>query len=141
MTFKHIIVLNLVAIIGLFLSSIAMANIFQQSEFKHRILIVTTDEDLTLSAIKQSLVRSREKLDERKLVVISKESNTAEVIWGVTTINSMLDNQSTQRRLENHKAVLIGLDGGTKAVYDSFDLTQVFADIDGMPMRKFELSL
>jgi hypothetical protein len=134
-------VLNLVAIIGLFLSSIAMADIFQQSAFKHRLLIVTTGNDLARGTIRQLLMRSREKLIERKLVVISKENNTAEIIWGDVTIISLLDNQSIQRRLGEHKAVLIGLDSATKAVYDSFDLTQIFADIDGMPMRKSELSM
>ncbi|MFC4700675.1 DUF4174 domain-containing protein [Glaciecola siphonariae] len=46
----------------------------------------------------------------------------------------------------NKRPFLVGLDGGLKSIYEvyeedrSFDLKAVFADIDGMPMRKAELT-
>jgi 2-keto-3-deoxy-galactonokinase len=80
-------------------------------------------------------------IEDRKLkVIIYTTSAASDAISGALI---ELDLVELKRRLENKQSILIGLDGGTKSFYDidasGIDIKQVFADIDGMPMRRAEL--
>jgi hypothetical protein len=54
-----------------------------------------------------------------------------------TLFNSLSAQQlALEERLLTYHTVLIGLDGGSKASYESLVLSEIFRDIDGMPMRR-----
>ncbi|MBF7073568.1 DUF4174 domain-containing protein [Glaciecola sp. MH2013] len=53
-------------------------------------------------------------------------------------LNKKLEEALHNQRKQHH-TVLIGLDGGRKQVYDSFNLEAIVADIERMPMRRAEL--
>jgi len=132
-------VLGSLAIVGLFLSSIATANIFQQSRFKHRLLLVDTSQSVSRETIDKAIAQSSEYLVDRKLIIIVKHAESAEVIWGHVDINYKVDFKTITRVLDGQTAVLIGLDGGIKNDYQNFESLNVFDDIDRMPMRRAEL--
>ncbi|AEP28346.1 hypothetical protein GNIT_0192 [Glaciecola nitratireducens FR1064] len=58
-------------------------------------------------------------------------SNNQQIAYSVSEL---------RKRLNGKQSILIGLDGGTKSAFTlssgRIDIEQVFADIDGMPMRK-----
>lgn len=132
-------VLSSLAIVGLFLSSIATANIFQQSRFKHRLLLVDTSQSVSRETIDKAIAKSSEYLIDRKLIIIVRQEENAEIVWGHVDTNDNVDLKTIERVLDGQTAVLIGLDGGIKNHYQNFDLLNVFDDIDRMPMRRAEL--
>ena len=139
MIINHKFVLCFVAVVCLFLSSDAMANIFEQSRFKHRLIIVKTDQSLSISSISQTITEFNRGISDRRLIIIVLNRDEVQVLPGNHTNDTKTQTQSIKHRLNGNQATLIGLDGGTKAYYDQFDLQQVFIDIDGMPMRRAEL--
>ncbi len=68
-----------------------------------------------------------------------KEHLTASNLQAVKYLKSEFD-----RLIRTKYSVLVGLDGGVKSFYSieegKLDLKRVFADIDGMPMRRAELN-
>lgn len=109
--------------------------------WQHRVLITQVNSS-HLSSLLNLLSKNDEALIERKLAVFivgnnkvaryhnsSKFENTGKPIC-IAEANA---------RMRNKHTILIGLDGGTKGVYSELDLRAIFADIDGMPMRRGEL--
>jgi hypothetical protein len=102
------------------------------------VLITTIASEQELTSLEQQLQKLWPEFEERKLIVfaIYKERSYA------LTPQSSYSKQNIEeitKRLNNRHTLLIGLDGGSKAVYDSFDSKQIFADIDAMPMRRSRL--
>lgn len=139
MTIKSKMLLQTAMIIGLFLSFIATADLFEQSYFKHRLLLVDARQDLSIKLIKDSVEKSNKELIDRKLRVIAVHEDAIEYVFGIHSITTESELSSIQQRLRGRKIILIGLDGGIKAGYDHFDLKEIFKEIDGMPMRRAEL--
>ncbi len=79
-------------------------------------------------------------LQERKIATFIVLNDQVYVYTNNGTVlnSTLLSLSEAHSRLRDKHSILIGLDGGTKGVYDSLDLQRVFADIDAMPMRRSE---
>lgn len=109
-----------------------------QYYWENRVLITTIKSAQELTSLEQQLTKLWPEFEERKLVVFAIYQERSYQL----TPQSSYSKQSVQeatKRLNNRHTLLIGLDGGSKAVYDSFDNKQIFADIDAMPMRRSRL--
>jgi DNA polymerase II large subunit len=112
-------------------------------KWEHRVLLVSKPNDETL--LKSQLTQNANELNERKLLVFIVGENTTRIYQPNNSNRNAIniDTAIHKNRMGDKKAILIGLDGGTKSFYEfengSIDLKQVFADIDGMPMRRAEL--
>jgi hypothetical protein len=112
-------------------------------KWEYRVLLISKQGDDTL--LKSHLTQNAKELNERRLLVFIISENTT----GSFQLNNSdriainIDTATLTKRIGDKQAILIGLDGGTKSFYEfehgSIDLNQVFADIDGMPMRRAEL--
>lgn len=140
-----------------FLYSPAMANDRdQQLQFKqlsewrwqYRILIVRLDTKQAADEILGVLRESHDELLERKLQVLIVSHQKQIFILNSTGALEQNEQANTDKIIEKmagKSSVLIGLDGGSKSFYDwpgegvTINLKDVFADIDGMPMRQNEL--
>jgi hypothetical protein len=111
--------------------------------WENRILLLIADEienedvDRQISEIRAST----EQLEERKLVtfLLTKEKS-----YMGYSFEELLSNPSLFKKYKVTQApfemVLIGLDGGVKERYTAYQpLEDIFALIDGMPMRRAEL--
>jgi 2-keto-3-deoxy-galactonokinase len=109
--------------------------------WEYRILLIDASDSKSNTALVSSLRVHKKGIEDRKLKVILYTSSAASDAISGALIE--LDLVELKRRLENKQSILIGLDGGTKSFYDidasGIDFKQVFADIDGMPMRRAEL--
>jgi 2-keto-3-deoxy-galactonokinase len=109
--------------------------------WEYRILLIDASDSKSNTALVSSLRVHKKGIEDRKLKVILYTSSAASDAISGALIE--LDLVELKRRLENKQSILIGLDGGTKSFYDidasGIDIKQVFADIDGMPMRRAEL--
>ncbi len=115
--------------------------------WKNRVLLLVTDSFDTPQFIKQraALINDKHDLQERKLVVYEiteKEYRKAFSETCIPTNTSVyrtyaLGEAPIQKQL---KIILIGLDGGVKLTKSSFTPpSAIFATIDQMPMRRYEL--
>jgi hypothetical protein len=104
--------------------------------WQHRILLVRVDDDVELKELTEYLDYSVNELTERKLLVLGIDRKTVYPFGNsLSCLPSLAEIHS---RLNRSKAVLIGLDGGTKEQYDVIDPVRIFSDIDSMPMRRRE---
>lgn len=112
---------------------------FRKHQWKNRVLVVFTNNVKNDSFKKQVsiLSKNQQNLTERKLVVYyftkDKYIFNFDEYWQKS--------RKFKKEKETFKLLLIGLDGGIKLQQDSILSTEkLFAIIDGMPMRKRELS-
>lgn len=106
--------------------------------WESRIVITLTNQGQTLSDLRTELMENKDAIAERKLIVYVIYTNK---VWAFPYGQ---DNNSTvtelAARLGTANSLLIGLDGGNKQIYSQFSLSDVFRDIDGMPMRRAEIN-
>jgi hypothetical protein len=111
--------------------------------WEYRVLLISKPNDDTL--LTSQLTQNASELNERKLLVFIVSENTTRIYQPNNSdrIAINIDTATLKNRIGDKPAILIGLDGGTKSFYEfknsTVDLKQVFADIDGMPMRRAEL--
>jgi hypothetical protein len=109
---------------------------FSNIRWQNRILLVRVDDDVELKELAKYLEYSAPEITERKLLILGIDRKT---VYPLSNSLSCLPSLTeVQGRLNSNKAVLIGLDGGTKEEYDVIDPVRIFSDIDSMPMRRRE---
>jgi hypothetical protein len=104
-------------------------NSLKELRWKHRIV-------LTSEPVKADIVDENKILDLR-ILYFSTNPKPSTNYSGKTSEKLWMECEQLLAR--ESKVVLIGLDGGIKEVYDSLDWSQIFSDIDKMPMRRAEL--
>ncbi|NDW17276.1 DUF4174 domain-containing protein [Alteromonas genovensis] len=109
---------------------------FTDMRWQHRILLVRVGDDVELKELTKYIDYTALELTERKLLVLGIDRKTVYPLNNALSCLPSLD--EVQHRLNSNKAVLIGLDGGTKEQYDVIDPVRIFSDIDSMPMRRRE---
>lgn len=98
--------------------------------WQNRVLLVNAQHVDNLTTFRQVLSKHKADLLERKLriIIVGQSNKQAELLALMGTKH----------------CVLVGLDGGLKAFYEiknnRFDINQLFADIDAMPMRRSRLN-
>ena len=109
-----------------------------EARWQHRIVIVEIASKDELAQHSQVITEHHQMFESRKLIVLLTGSQHMSVMPDTAT--TIKFNQSELKtRLGNNKAILIGLDGETKAEYDRLLFERVFNDIDAMPMRRAEM--
>lgn len=109
--------------------------------WQHRVIITRAESPLALVELNKRLAPHWPALEERKIaifVILESEEDEIKRIFKDRKESPELSKQEVNKRLGKKHTLLIGLDGGSKSVYDSFDLRQIMADIDAMPMRRAE---
>ena len=122
-----------------FILSVSLsAKILKDHLWKHRIIIVFTEQDLS-----KEWKNTKEKLTDRHLIY-----------YQINNKNQLVTNQKEQITLDSIKAIrekyyqqsdqptqviLIGKDGGIKNRSNKLDLDALYALIDTMPMRIQEM--
>ena len=107
---------------------------FSNISWQNRILLVRVDDDVELKELTKYLEYSALEITDRKLLVLGIDRKT---VYPLNNSLSCLPSLAEiHSRLNTNKAVLIGLDGGTKEQYDVIDPVRIFSDIDSMPMRR-----
>ena len=109
---------------------------FSNKRWQNRILLVRVDGYVELKELTKYLEYSALEIIERKLLVLGIDRKTVYPLSN--SLSCLPPVAGVQRRLNSNKAVLIGLDGGTKEQYDVIDPVRIFSDIDSMPMRRRE---
>jgi hypothetical protein len=117
-----------------------------EHQWKNRLLIVYTD-DLNAEDYLQQLSELRKYdagLEERKLLIYKVHNNSFEVGLEENQEWKEITNESFWAQAQKPKnglsITLIGLDGGTKNnITRVLPCEELFALIDGMPMRKAEV--
>ncbi|MDP5253290.1 MULTISPECIES: DUF4174 domain-containing protein [unclassified Vibrio] len=113
----------------------AAATRLEDFTWQYRVVLIDSDKDQ--QAILDYLERFEPEIKDRDLVwfLLSGESTTSN-FTGHSIDDIRLDKQNLQCK---QPVVLIGKDGGVKGCYQTFDLNQIFALIDTMPMRQREM--
>lgn len=118
----------------------------QALKWKHRVLLIDLSQVENKTILLEQLKLAKSELLERRLaIILLNETDT--LVWNSDSNKATLANYEAEflsTRLNGEQALLIGLDGGSKAIYSvvnsTLDLSRVYADIDGMPMRRAELN-
>lgn len=110
-----------------------------QYYWENRVLITTIKSAQALTSLEEQLIELWPAFEERKLIVFAIYKKRIYQLSPQSS-DSKQSVQEATKRLNSRHTLLIGLDGGSKAVYDSFDNKQIFADIDAMPMRRSRLT-
>lgn len=113
----------------------AQANMLSQYYWEHRVLITSIGSEAELATLEKQLNDIWPELEERKLIIFAM-GNKKVYQLSPEVVTSKQNLEELTLRLNKHHTVLIGLDGGSKRVYDTFDDKLIFADIDAMPMRR-----
>lgn len=117
-------------------------------QWQYRVLLIDVRDLHSSKPLLMELSEHRQEMFERKLkVLLLNEHAVKEVVFADNdkVVPTHFAFAEIQKRLHSKSSILIGLDGGTKSFYDwpaaisPIDLMQVFADIDGMPMRRQEM--
>lgn len=112
----------------------------EQFEWKYRLLLIDTEQVKDLEILRTQLNKVKDGLLERKLLILGIDQDQVSNLLSKQVLN--IDSQYCLKRMRQRAAILIGLDGSTKTVYsisnNTVDIQQLFADIDGMPMRRAE---
>jgi len=126
--------------------------LLQDFVWHNRVLIINPKNQMSATALTKQFETHAYQMWERKLIalllvddtVIELRFNEEGMVAASSPSNSSSNNKYSElelrKRLSGKQSILIGLDGGTKSVYDlnneQLDIQQLFADIDGMPMRR-----
>lgn len=122
----------------------ADADPLAEHRWKHRLLLIATE-----SAVDEDIDRMREALAARTCEIDDRDMVIGWLLTGagsrlgsaeLTTTQATALRSRLRIRPDDAQVVLIGKDGGIKARYDTPpELDEVFALIDGMPMRQAEV--
>lgn len=140
---KVTILLSLV--LSVVLVNTAMASVLDDYRWNNRILIVIVDEleDHKVSEVSQILADAECALQDRDMLVTWIYSEGEGRVGDITLSSPDVLELRKQFRLPRSSrliAALVGKDGGVKARYTEWPaLAEVFALIDGMPMRRAEM--
>jgi len=133
------IFIKIIIVIGVSLEVVAP----EDFKWKNRLLVYVHLDKAELEAVEQQHELFREEISERQILIGRIRSKKTSFLGG-----SKLDEKSVKRFLaelgleeERPVAVLIGKDGSVKfkGPYSS-SLSDVFALVDSMPMRKREIA-
>jgi hypothetical protein len=121
----------------------ANAQNFESHQWKNRLLLVLSKDGNSEIFRKQleALNSDKSGLAERKLLIYkilpeNQKTPNKDSTW---IYNSELYNYYSKKE-ETFKVILIGLDGGIKKTQNSIvNLEDLYATIDGMPMRRSEI--
>lgn len=113
-------------------------NTLSDYKYQHRIVVVQQSEVLPLESVVQLYNENKAGIAERKIKLLFLTNNKVMDV-GDEVKESHLSVAMLKTRIRDKTLILIGLDGGTKTYYDRLDIKMIFADIDGMPMRRAEL--
>jgi hypothetical protein len=127
----------------------------QDFVWENRVLIISPKSQMSANALTKQFQTHARQMWERKLIalllvdetVIELRFTQQGMAAATASSNSSSNNMEMQysepelrKRLSGKQSILIGLDGGTKSVYnlnnEQLDIQQLFADIDSMPMRR-----
>lgn len=114
--------------------------------WQYRVLVIPLKNETPAPELLAQLRQSKRAIDDRRLKVLfttsSKLIDSDEDNFNISDAETC---KHAVTRDSEQRPFLIGLDGGIKSVYNVYDanvgvnLNAVFADIDGMPMRRSEL--
>ena len=107
--------------------------------FINRILLVPS-KSTNLSKITDTYTHNQSDLIERKLLVFSISKDKVTPVFAPNGEKLILNVRELNKLSKGNSVHLIGLDGGLKAQYATFDFDAVLSDIDRMPMRRRELN-
>ncbi|MDT0594891.1 DUF4174 domain-containing protein [Glaciecola petra] len=106
--------------------------------YEYRVVVIQGSEQLALEWVNQRYIANKAGIIERKIKLLYL-TNGKVLDIGEDKQDSGLTLADVKPRMQDKALILIGLDGGTKSFYERFDLQMIFADIDGMPMRRAQL--
>lgn len=107
-------------------------------QWKNRIVLIKADADV--GTYLNQIEGANLEIADRDILWFLISNDATE-----TNYSNQLDDNFSETILDryfrnaNTQAVLIGKDGGVKDVSDELNLSELFALIDGMPMRRAEL--
>lgn len=133
----YLLISTIIISLGLTLNKANSAEVNKLSHYywEHRVIITSAASKAELTSLENQLKVVWPEIKDRELVVFAIfNSNIYQLMPQVS--NSKQSLEEAERRLNKRHTVLIGLDGGSKVVYDNFNSKQIFADIDAMPMRR-----
>lgn len=130
--------------------------LLQDFVWENRVLIINPKNQMSATALIKQFEAHTHQMWDRKLIALLLVDDTVielrftqEGMAAATTSSSNSPSKNIhipysepelRKRLSGKKSILIGLDGGTKSVYDlnneQLDIQRLFADIDGMQMRR-----
>lgn len=113
-------------------------NTLSDYEYQHRIIVIQQNEVFPLESVIQLYNENKAGIAERKIKLLVLTKNKVMDV-GDEVKESHLKVAELKSRVRDKTLILIGLDGGTKTYYDTLDMKMIFADIDGMPMRRAEM--
>lgn len=110
-------------------------------QYQHRVVLIRQTENVKLSALNEQIKQAQSGITERKLKILLLDDK---LVFDITRgqenqVITRLSANELAKRMSDKTVILIGLDGGTKVFYNKVDFNAIFADIDGMPMRRAEL--
>lgn len=118
-----------------------------QWQWQYRVLLVYVPTPKQRQQLLSHVEAERVGIEQRRLkVLVLSEASLADVLDKDSEIDTNINRRELSEKMAGKPSILIGLDGGVKNFYDwpnaqtVIDLKAVFADIDGMPMRRLELS-
>ena len=138
---KHTLQLSFIVIIAFFTSLSMYSQELQDYKWKNRIILIISSSEKSEIFNKQinALEEDHTALEERKLILFKILPSKFKINLEEWKQDSNLYDAYNPDK-EDFKIILIGLDGGIKLNKDSFkSRSELFALIDGMPMRQAEL--
>jgi hypothetical protein len=118
-----------------------------QWQWQYRVLAIYLPNLEQISQLRAYLEKEKVAIEQRRLkVIVLNEVSLVDVLENNSKVNTNSNQKEISEKMAGKSSILIGLDGGVKNFYDwpnaqtLIDLEAVFADIDGMPMRRMELS-
>lgn len=133
----YLLISTIIISLGLTLNKANSAEVNKLSHYywEHRVIITSAASKAELISLENQLKVVWPEIKDRELVVFAIfNSNIYQLMPQVSNAKQSLE--EAERRLNKRHTLLIGLDGGSKVVYDNFNSKQIFADIDAMPMRR-----
>lgn len=117
----------------LLLFSLTLSASLKPHLWKHRLILLFSDEEASLLMTHQEGILDRE--------IIYYHFKMGEVL--TNDAEGLLNEKSLERVKEQYqekgKVILIGKDGGIKHTAQELDLEKIFSLIDAMPMRRAEI--
>lgn len=112
-------------------------NNFTDLQWKNRIIVINEIENT--SEILKLLKQSEEQINKRDIIWFLLDENEVISNFQSPMATKLSQNLRTQYQLEENQVILIGKDGGLKSSFSGLELTDIFSDIDAMPMRRAEM--
>ncbi len=111
---------------------------FEKYKWRNRILVVLSDDVKELNKQKDILVKSKDGLIDRDLIIFGYENLEAPFIKdSQVELNSIREEFSLS---QDDNVILIGKDGGVKKTWKTYvSSDELFTLIDSMPMRRREM--